>query len=252
MDDFRLLIDLHKHALRQGPGGDAETTLALDLCMLDKTEPLKIADIGCGTGASTLTLARQLNATITAVDFLREFLDVLENRATKADVSEKISTLQSSMENLPFDVEEYDMIWSEGAIYNIGFEKGINDWRRYLKPGGLMVASEITWTTGGRPSELQHYWDNEYPEIDVASSNISILEKCGYSPIGYFVLPEHCWTDNYYTPMQERFDDFLRRNGNTNEARAIVESETKEIKLYNKYKDYISYGMYVASKQPWS
>ncbi|MDR9367002.1 MAG: hypothetical protein RI575_16825 [Balneolaceae bacterium] len=52
--------------------------------------------------------------------------------------------------------------------------------------------------------------------------------------------------------MQERFDDFLRRNGNTNEARAIVESETKEIKLYNKYKDYISYGMYVARKQPWS
>lgn len=249
MDDFRLLIDLHKHALRQGPGGDAETKLALELCMLDKTEPLKIADIGCGTGASTLILARQFDATITAVDLLEEFLDLLKKRARKAGVSEKISTLQCSMDNLPFDDEEYDIIWSEGAIYNIGFEKGLNDWRRYLKPGGLLVVSEINWTTGGRPSELQHYWDNEYPEIDVASSKISHLEKYGYSPIGYFVLPEHCWTDNYYTPMQESFDDYLKRNGNTIEARAIMESETKEIELYEKYKNFFGYGMYIAKKE---
>jgi len=248
MDDYQLLIDLHKHALRQGPGGDAETKLALDLCMVDKTAPLKIADIGCGTGASTLTLARQLNATITAVDLLDEFLDVLKKRATKAGVSEKISTLQCSMENLPFDDEEFDIIWAEGAIYNIGFEKGLNDWRQYLKTGGLLVVSEITWTTGSRPSELQQHWDNEYPEIDVASSKISLLESCGYSPIGYFVLPEHCWTDNYYTPMQERFVDFLEGHEYSEKARDIVETETKEIKLYNKYKDYFSYGMYIARK----
>ena len=122
MEDLQLLIDLHKGADRQGPGGDTETEKALDISMLDRSEPLKIADIGCGTGASTLALARLLKGHITAVDFLQEFLDVLKTNAEKRGVGEKISTLCCSMDNLPFGDEEFDVLWSEGAIYNIGFD----------------------------------------------------------------------------------------------------------------------------------
>lgn len=248
MEDYQLLIDLHKKAGRQGPGGDAETEMALSLAMIDRAAPLKIADIGCGTGASTLLLAQFLKARITAVDFLQDFLEVLEGRAKKLGLSEKITPLCCSMDNLPFRDEEYDVIWSEGAIYNIGFEKGVKDWNRYLKAGGLLVVSEITWITGSRPLELQHYWDEEYPEIDVASSKIGVLEKNGYSPIGYFVLPEHCWLNNYYRPMQNSFKGFLNRNDNSEEARAIVEAEKREIKLYEKNSAYYSYGVYIARK----
>jgi ubiquinone/menaquinone biosynthesis C-methylase UbiE len=81
VEDYQLLIDLHKSANRQGPGGDAESEKALSLAMIDRAAPLKIADIGCGTGASTLLLARLLEAQITAVDFLQDFLEVLEGRA---------------------------------------------------------------------------------------------------------------------------------------------------------------------------
>ncbi len=248
MDDYKLLIDLHKQGHRQGPGGDAETELALILAKVDRTVPLKVADIGCGTGASTLVLARLLNAKITAVDFLQDFLDVLEENAESIGVADRISTLACSMDNLPFADQELDVIWSEGAIYNIGFEKGVADWRRYLKAGGVLVVSEITWITDSRPPELQNYWDSEYPEIDVASAKIRILEKHGYSPVGYFVLPEYCWMDAYYRPMQARFEDFLNRNGNSEEARAIVAAEQREIDLYETYKAYISYGVYVARK----
>ncbi|MCL7488107.1 MAG: class I SAM-dependent methyltransferase [Desulfobulbaceae bacterium] len=193
MDDFTLLMDLHKQGHRQGPGGDAETELAINLAMIERTDPLKVADIGCGTGASTLVLARLLNAQITAVDFLQDFLDLLNERAESAGVADRISTLACSMDNLPFANEELDVIWSEGAVYNIGFEKGVAEWQRFLKPGGLLVTSEITWLTDSRPAELQKHWDSEYPEIDLASTKMRVLEKHGYSPIGYFVLPEHCW-----------------------------------------------------------
>jgi len=248
VEDYQLLIDLHKSANRQGPGGEAESEKALSLALIDRTAPLKIADIGCGTGASTLFLARQLEAQITAVDFLQDFLQVLEGRVENMALSEKVKTLCCSMDNLPFGDEEYDVIWSEGAIYNIGFERGVIDWNRYLKAGGLLVVSEITWITASRPSELQKHWDEEYPEIDVASSKIGVLEKNGYSPIGYFILPEHCWLENYYRPMQNSFKDFLNRNGNSEEARAIVEAENREIELYEKYKAHYSYGVYVARK----
>jgi len=248
VDEFELLVDLHKDANRQGPGGDKETEKAIGLAGIDRDAPLRVADIGCGTGASTLTLARLLNAKITAVDFLQDFIDVLMARAQSGGVEEKITPLCASMEQLPFKEEEFDVIWSEGAIYNIGFEKGVTDWKRYLKPGGLLVASEITWLTSSRPSELQDHWNSEYPEIDRASAKIKVLEGNGYIPISYFVLPEYCWIDNYYEPMRKGFSAFLSRHGDSKEARAVVEAERHEIELYEKYKAHYSYGVYIARK----
>ena len=248
MNDFQLLIDLHKRTKRQGPGGDSETRKAMELAMLGASEPLKIADIGCGTGASTMLLAHELNAQVTAVDFLPEFIDILKTRAESEGLIDKISPIVGSMDDLPFEDEEYDVIWSEGAIYNMGFKKGVSDWRRYLKPGGLLVVSEITWTTSERPFEIQKHWESEYPEIGTASSKISILENSGYTPVAYFTLSDHCWLNNYYRPMQNSFSEFLVRNANSEHAQAIVETEKKEISLYEDYKNYFSYGVYIAKK----
>lgn len=246
MDDYQLLIDLHKRAKRQGPGGDAETIKAIDLAMLDPSTPLKIADIGCGTGSSSMLLARLLNAQVTAVDFLPDFLEVLEANAKEQGLTNKIFPHTCSMDNLQFNDEEYDVIWSEGAIYNIGFENGVKSWKRFLKPGGALIVSEITWTTETRPPEIQKHWEQEYPEIDTASSKIGILENNGFSPVAYFVLPESCWLDNYYRPMQNSFTEFLERNEDSEEAQAIVAAEKDEISLYEKYKSYYSYGVYIA------
>jgi len=152
------------------------------------------------------------------------------------------------MEQLPFAEEEYDVLWSEGAIYNMGFEKGLNEWRRFLKPDGVLAVSEITWITSSRPPELQQYWEAEYPEIATASSKIKILEESGYSPIGYFVLTENCWLENYYRPLQDGFHDFLARHDGDERAASIVEAEKEQIALYEKHKPYYSYGVYVAQK----
>ncbi len=250
MDDLQmqLLIDLHKLNFRQGPGGDAETKRMLDLAGLDRSRRLKIADIGCGTGASTILLAKELDAEITAVDFLPEFLDELQIRAKEHGVAERITTLSCSMDALPFSDEEFDVIWSEGAVYNMGFEAGVAAWNRFLKPGGKLIVSEITWLSATRPPELQSYWDGEYPEIDVASAKIGILEQHGYRPEAYFYLPTHCWIENYYRPTQSRFYAFLERHGQSDQAMAIVEAEKHELALYEKYRDYYSYGVYIAKK----
>jgi ubiquinone/menaquinone biosynthesis C-methylase UbiE len=245
---MQLLIDLHRPGQRQGPGGDAETKKALELAGLDRSRHLKIADIGCGTGASSIILAEALDAHITAVDFLPEFLDTLQSRARDHGVGDGITTLNCSMDDLPFTAGELDVIWSEGAIYNIGFEAGVSAWRRFLKPGGKIIVSEITWLSATRPPELARHWQAEYPQIDVASAKIEILERQGYSPEAYFVLPEHCWLENYYRPLQRRFEGFLERHGAGAGATAIVEAERQEISLYENYRDYYGYGVYVAEK----
>ncbi len=249
MHGMQLLIDLHRHGMHQGPGGYMETRQAMMLAGLDRRSGLKIADIGCGTGASAIQLAQELDVHITAVDFLPEFLEELVVRAAAHGVSEKITTLCCPMEALPFSEEEYDVIWSEGAIYNMGFQAGITAWKKFLKPGGSLVLSEITWLGDSRPLEVQSHWNAAYPEIDVASEKIRLLEKNGFSPEAYFVLPCHCWTQNYYGPLEQRFDALLEAHGYSDEAKHIVELEKNEIALYEKYGAYYGYGMYVAKKR---
>jgi hypothetical protein len=154
------------------------------------------------------------------------------------------------MTDLPFDKEEFDIIWSEGAIYIMGFDAGIKKWKYFLKTGGYIVVSEITWITNSRPNEIEEHWNNEYPEIDTASNKIKILEINGFSPVGYFILPEDSWIENYYKPLEERFDDFLKKHDNSEIAKNIVDIEREEIRKYKKYKDYLSYGFYIAKKLP--
>ncbi len=222
MDDLRLLVDLHKDAARQGPGGEAETRMSITLSGLSAAKNLRIADIGCGTGASTLVLARHLDAHITAVDFIPEFLATLEADAARAGIADRIKTLATSMDALPFADAELDAIWSEGAIYNIGFENGVAAWRKHLKRGGILAVSEITWLTRERPTKLQDHWAQEYSGIDTASAKMATLENHGFSPLAYFVLPEQCWLENYYRPLERRFAGFLDAHGNADASRAIV------------------------------
>uniref|UniRef100_UPI00040EBE93 class I SAM-dependent methyltransferase n=1 Tax=Methylohalobius crimeensis TaxID=244365 RepID=UPI00040EBE93 len=182
------------------------------------------------------------------MDFLPEFLDELQSRANDHGVADRITTLNCSMDALPFEEGDFDVIWSEGAVYNMGFEAGVSVWSRFLKPRGKLIVSEITWLSATRPAELQSHWEIEYPEIDLASAKIGILERHGYSPQGYFALPVHCWLENYYRPLQSRFDAFLQRHGRSDQAKAVVEAEQHEIALYEKYRDYYSYGVYVAKQ----
>jgi ubiquinone/menaquinone biosynthesis C-methylase UbiE len=248
MTELELIVDFHKDAERQGPGSSFETIKALNIIGINKKYQLKIADIGCGSGAQTITLAKNIEGQIIAVDLFPEFLGKLNSKAKELGLKDRITTLEKSMEELPFDNEEFDIIWSEGAIYNIGFETGINKWKNYLKTGGYIAVSEITWITNSRPKELEEYWNNEYPEIDTASNKIRILEENGYSPVGYFILSQNSWIDNYYKPIEERFSAFLKKHNNSEMARNMVEENKEEIRKYQKYKDYYSYGFYIAKK----
>ena len=248
MDDLSLLIELHISADRQGPGGTAETRRAIELSGLSTRSKLKIADIGCGTGASALALAQALDARVVAVDFLSDFLDVLRSRAAQAGLADRIDTVNASMDALPFDVDSLDAIWSEGAVYNIGFENGVRTWRPFLKPGGILAVSDLTWLTASRPAELEDHWSRQYPEVGTAASKLAVLERSGYAPIGYFVLPEHCWLDGYYRPMQQRFAALLARHASSDAVKAVLAAEVLEIDLYERHRAYVGYGFYIARK----
>lgn len=248
MTEIELIIDLHKNAERQGPGSENDTLRALDLLNLPTGQDWKVADIGCGSGGQTMTLAKNLNAQITAVDLFPAFLTALNEKSATLGLTGKITTLEKSMEDLAFEKGEFDLIWSEGAIYNMGFQNGLKKWKDFLKVGGYLAVSEITWITQSRPKEIEKFWQEAYPEIDTAGNKIKQLENNGYSLVGYFYLSQHSWIQGYYQPLQSSFEAFLQRQNHSELAQKVVNDNQFEIDLYQKFKDYYSYGFYLARK----
>lgn len=248
MTEFDLLIDLHRGLERQGPGSENDTLKALGSIDFPVGKKIKVADIGCGTGGQTLTLAENIDGHISAVDLFPQFLSELDQRARKRGLNERITCLEQSMDALTFQKDEFDMIWSEGAIYIIGFENGIKQWKNFLKPGGYLAISEITWISNARPKEIEDFWTGEYPEIDTASAKMNVLEGQDFSIVSYFELPPSSWLEHYYQPLEQRFEIFLEDHRNSKLAQKIVDEHKKEIDLYNSFKEYYSYGFYVARK----
>jgi SAM-dependent methyltransferase len=250
MNDLDLLIDLHRDSDRLGPGSDEMTRRALELTGLDRSLPLRVADLGCGTGASTLVLAKDLpNAQLTAVDLHPAFLDHLQRRAEAAGVGHRIATRACSMDAVPVPEQRFDLIWSEGAIYTIGFAEGLRAWHRLLRPDGVVAVSELTWTTHERPAEIDAHWRREYPGIATAAEKLATLAACGYAPLGFFLLPTPCWMDNYYQPLLGRLDGFLARHGHAPQAVALAEAERREVDLFRRFSGCYTYGFYIARRQ---
>lgn len=127
------IISFHTKLYRQGPGSDEETLQAIKLTGLSESNELNVLDLGCGTGAQTNVLANHLNGIITALDLFQPFLDELEDRIK----SPNVRTFQGSMDDLPFEKESFDLIWSEGAVYNMGFENGLKYLHPFLKKNGI-------------------------------------------------------------------------------------------------------------------
>lgn len=248
MEHLDLIIDLYRDLERQGVGGRAETAKVMALANLDPTKPYKILDIGCGTGAASLQLAESLNATLTAVDLLPEFLQVLDQRAAAQNLADRIQTRQCAMDQLPFAAESFDILWSEGAIYNVGFKAGISHWWPFLKPGGLLIVSDITWLCQPQPPEVQQYWQTAYAEIDTAAAKIQQLSENGYIPLAYYALPSNCWLEHFYLPLQAGFEAFLKRHAHSEPAKSLVAETQKEIEMYKNHSQVYTYSFFIAQK----
>jgi cyclopropane fatty-acyl-phospholipid synthase-like methyltransferase len=238
------IISFHKKLYRQGPGSDEETLRAIKLTGLSESTELSILDLGCGTGAQTNVLANHLNGNITALDLFQPFLDELEDRIK----SPNVQTFQGSMDDLPFEKESFNLIWSEGAVYNMGFENGLKYLHPFLKKNGIIALSEITWLTEERPTEIETYWNAEYPAIDSAQGKVQTLHKSGYQLIDHFILSEESWLSNYYGPLEMELAALKQHYSIDKELKEVIQAYQNEIALYKRFKDYFGYGFYVARK----
>jgi len=246
--DFKLICDFFSNMERQGPGSPEVTLKALGF-IDNLTEKSLIADIGCGTGGQTMTLTKHTEGNITGLDLFPGFIDIFNCNAKQSGLQYRVKGIVGSMDNLPFGDEELDLIWSEGAIYNIGFERGLNEWRKYLKTGGYLAVSEASWFTDERPAEIHNFWVDAYPEIDTIPNQVAKIHKAGYLPVASFILPESCWTEHYFALKVKAQEVFLAKYAGNKAAEEFNSMQSYEVELYNKYKEFYGYTFFIAKKQ---
>jgi len=246
--DINLICDYFALQERQGPGSPEATRQALSF-----VPPLnsgsQVADIGCGSGGQTLELARNCPAQIVGLDLFPRFIELLNSSARENGLADRVRGQVADMNELPFEPGQLDLIWSEGAIYNIGFQNGLRQWRPFLREGGTLAVTEVSWLTDERPAEIQAYWEDAYPEIDTIAHKIAQMQQAGYRLQAAFVLPETCWTEHFYAPQAAAQATFLRQHPDDPAVAAFIETERKEAALYAKYKSYYGYVFYIGQKR---
>jgi SAM-dependent methyltransferase len=245
--DLELICEYYSNLKRQGPGSPEVTRKALDF-IDNLTDKSQIADLGCGTGGQTMVMAQYTSGKITGLDLFPTFIDLFNQNAAKLNLQERVKGIVGSMDDLPFMHEELDLIWSEGAIYNIGFERGLNEWREFLKPGGYIAVSEASWFTDSRPAEINEFWMDAYPQIDTIPTKVGQMQKAGYIPVASFILHENCWLEHFYYPQDSVQVDFLQKNEGRKDVEDFIANQRHERQLYYKYKAFYGYVFYIGKK----
>ena len=246
--DFSLICEYFSNVERQGPGSPEVTIMALKY-INNLTPQSSIADLGCGTGGQTMTLAKNAPGYITGLDLFPDFINIFNINAHTLGLSDRVNGIVGSMiEKLPFEKESLDLIWSEGAIYHIGFEKGLNEWRQYLKKGGFIAVTEASWFTPERPAEINDFWMAHYTEIDTIPNKVAQIQNAGYIPVATFILPENCWTEHYFAPCSKIQEAFQKKHQGDKTVEELIAGQRHEMELYYKYKEFYGYVFYIAKK----
>jgi len=240
-------FELHSGLPREGPGDDSITQRAVEL-LPELPLDAVVVDAGCGPGGQTLVLARELGVKVTAIDIWEPFVEVLKGRAKRAGLDHLIEARQGDMSALPFDPGTLDLIWCEGAIYQVGFREGLELWRRPLAEGGIVAASEAVWTADDPPAEVREMWEREYPAITDAMGCIARAAQAGYETLHHFTLPPESWWTEYYGPLEERVEELRpRASDDPVLAQVLLEAEL-ELDMHRRFGHSYSYEFLIMKK----
>ena len=133
------------------PGGLQLTKEILSREKIDETK--SILDAGCGTGQTSAYIAEKYQCHVTSLDCNKIMLDKARQRFSSLHLP--IDVKQGSTENLPFDEDLFDMILSESVISFTDVSLTIPEFKRVLKPNGVLLAIEMVLEKSLSEDELK-------------------------------------------------------------------------------------------------
>jgi len=247
MKGMEYFYELYSGIPRGGPGDNGSTRKAFSF-MKDLPVQPNILDIGCGPGMQTLELARISNGNIIALDNYQPFLDKLMENARREGLGDRIKPINRSMLEMDFEHEIFDVVWSEGALYFMGFAKGLERCHQLLTENGYLAVTEAVLFRPDPPQPVVEFWEKEYPAITDVESNIELIRRAKFRLISHFPLTVSSWLDNFYNPMEVRIHELMKKYEGNQIAMEIFENSQNEISTYKQYSDYFGYEFFIVYK----
>jgi len=247
MEGMEYFYELFEALPRGGPGDNRSTRRAFNAIPKLPEQPL-ILDIGCGPGVQTIELARISKGTIIALDNHQAFLDKLMKKAKEKELLDHIVPKNRSMLDMDFEENTFDIIWSEGALYFMGFQNGLRRCHQLLRDDGYLAATEIVYLVSNPPAPLIQYFQREYPDIKVVKDKINLIQKEKYHLISNFTLPKSSWLDSFYLPMEEKLTRLYKKYEGNEIALGVFEEMKNEIELYRQFSDFYGYEFFIMQK----
>jgi len=181
--------------------------------MLPQIDKPLILDIGCGSGIPTLELARLGQGEVIGIDIDQLALDKFASNIAESGLSDRVRALNCSLINMNFPEMTFDIIWAEGSIYAIGFEKGLSEWKRFLKPNGFMVIHD---------------------EQGNVNEKLEQISKCGYGLLGYFLLSKETWWTEYFAPLEKLITEAQTKYFNDLKVLEEIHQAQEELDTFKK------------------
>jgi trans-aconitate methyltransferase len=227
-----------------GPGANEDSVHVLRL--LPERRFDTVIDAGCGNGRQTLVLASELSTLIHAVDSYEPFLNELARRSKEAAIAHLIHIHQMDMKDIPKVFQNIDLLWSEGAAYNIGFSNALTIWRSAVRPGGFIVVSELSWLRERIPEAVKDFFLSGYPDMQPVDKNIATARNSGYNVLGTHTLPRRAWVEGYYEILEPRAKTLV--NHPDSSVRDFAAATLKEIEIFERSERSYGYVFYVLQR----
>lgn len=244
---WEVFFEVYEALPRQGPGNRACAERALGLCR-DLPPSPAVLDLGCGVGGQTLHLAELTSGSIVAIDRHAPSIERLRAALAERGLTHRVRALVGDMAHPELPPESLDLIWSEGALYNIGIESALRICHGLLRPGGHLAFTDAVWRKENPPPEVKASFDSDDPTMGWVSDVLAAVERCGFSLEGHFTLPDEAWWDDFFTPMQRRIEELRGVHAADGEALAVLDRLAREPELHRAHSEYYAYEFFVARR----
>ena len=205
-----------------------------------------VVDAGCGAGRQTFVLTDELRTPIDAVDSYQPSLDRLKQRAKEKGVAQLVRTHCMDMKDIPNVFPNIDLLWAEGAAYNIGFANALTTWAKAIQPNGFAVLSELCWLRDEIPDTVREFFRSGYPEMQSVPQNIAIAEEAGYKILNTYTLSREAWEEDYYNTLELRAKSLV--NHSDAAVRDFAVETLREIETFKISEDSYGYVFYLLQR----
>lgn len=244
---WEIFFEVYEALPRQGPGNRACAERALALCRELPAAPA-ILDLGCGVGAQTLYLAELTSGSIVAIDNHAPSIERLKRSIDSRGLSPRVQAQVGDMAHPEQPPESFDLIWSEGALYNIGIGNALGVCLGLLRPGGYLAFTDAVWRKANPPPEVKASFDLDYPAMGWQADVVAAIQAREFALVGHFTLPDEAWWDDFYTPMTLQIERLRGKYADDPEASAILAQIAEEPRMHRRYSDVYAYEFFVARR----